>query len=121
YETGIGKLIDTLAKCWEQDRKSGKVQVNIAEYEFNKRRCIRIETTHTERNAQCYCYRGIAYLDAQYFLPVRAECYDWPRAGGRRFAGSVQLRGRAVQPQPVGIGVRKVSGITPTGKIVTQV
>ena len=60
----------------------GKTQVNIAEYEYNKRRCIRIETVHTARDRSFYCYRNVVFFDSLTKMPVRMECYDWPQQAG---------------------------------------
>jgi hypothetical protein len=81
-EAGFGNLIERCGKCWEAERLLNKTQVQIAEYEYNKRRCARVEVVHTMRDPSFYCYRSVVYFDAQTKLPVRMECYDWPRQGG---------------------------------------
>jgi len=81
-ETGIGHLIDGFTRDWEQEKKLNKTQVSMAEYEYNKRRCIRIETIHTERLPVFTTYRHVVYFDKETRLPVRVESYDWPRPGG---------------------------------------
>jgi hypothetical protein len=81
-EAGVGNLIERTAKAWEEDRKLGKTLVNIAEYEYNKKRCYRVEVTHTQMHPSFYCYRNVLYFDKETWLPVRAESYDWPRQGG---------------------------------------
>ncbi len=83
-ETGFGNLIERCAKSWEAERTLGMTQVQVAEYEYNRRRCIRIETIHTARHQSFYCYRSVVYFDKETKLPVRMECYDWPRQGGDR-------------------------------------
>lgn len=82
YEAGIGHMIDHTLKLWETEKKLNKTQVKMAEYDFNKRRCIRIETIHPERLKEYYSYRGVIYLDKDSKIPVRLENYDWPRQGG---------------------------------------
>src|SRR5262249_49765644 len=47
-DAGIGNLIERFARYWEQERRLGRTQVRIAEYEFAKRRCTRVETIHPE-------------------------------------------------------------------------
>jgi hypothetical protein len=82
YEAGLGNLIERLARSWEEDRRIGKTQSRVAEYDYNKRRCVRVETYHTERIPQAYCWRSVVYFDQQTKLPIRTETYDWPRQGG---------------------------------------
>jgi hypothetical protein len=81
-ETGIGNLIERCETGWQNERYMNKNKVQIAEYEYNKRRCIRVETTHTDKDARFYCYRSVTYFDKETKLPIRMECYDWPRPGG---------------------------------------
>jgi hypothetical protein len=82
-EAGIGNLIERIRRSWEEERRLNyKIKVEIAEYEYNKRRCIRVQTSHLERVDKAYCYRSVVYFDKQHKLPIRAEVYDWPRTGG---------------------------------------
>jgi hypothetical protein len=82
-EAGIGNLLEKLARGWDQERRQGGIQVRIADYEYNRRRCTRVETTHTERSANpSASYRTVVYFDNEHHLPVRIERYDWPRQGG---------------------------------------
>jgi hypothetical protein len=81
-EAGIGNLIEQHARYWQKERQQNKTQVRVGEYEYNKRRCVRIETIHTERDPSFYSYRGVLYLDKETRLPIRSESYDWPRRGG---------------------------------------
>jgi hypothetical protein len=82
-EAGIGKLIERMANDWERDRQLGQTTSQIAEYEYNKRRCLRVETTHPPRPGPPYIsYRTVVYFDKENHLPIRLELYDWPRVGG---------------------------------------
>jgi hypothetical protein len=82
-EVGIGNLIERLCKDWEQERSLNRTQVRIAEYEFAKRRCTRVETIHPDnRGGQFYSYRSVVYFDKETRLPIRFEAYDWPHPGG---------------------------------------
>jgi hypothetical protein len=82
-EAGIGNLIERSARRWESERRLGKTQVRISDYEYNKRKCTRVETTHPGSTpGQFYAYRSVIYFDKETNLPVRFEAYDWPRAGG---------------------------------------
>ena len=80
-EAGVGNLIEQHAQHWQKERQLNKTQVRVGEYEYNKRRCIRIETTHTVQERQFYCYRTVVYFDVETHFPVRMECYDWPKQG----------------------------------------
>lgn len=81
-ETGIGNLIEQLANAWAFDRQTGKARVQVAEYDYAQRRCIRVEVARTERHPQMPYYRTAAYFDKQTRLPVRVENYGWPQQGG---------------------------------------
>src|SRR5262249_19344032 len=70
-EGGIGNLIERTWKGWQEERQLNKSQVIIAEYEFNKRRCLRVEISRPDRNAgKYYCYRSVTYFDKETSLPV---------------------------------------------------
>jgi hypothetical protein len=82
-EAGIGHLIEKYAQRWQVERQLGKTQVRIADYEYNKRACTRIECLHPDNSGgQFYAYRSVLYFDKQTRLPIRVENYSWPRAGG---------------------------------------
>jgi hypothetical protein len=82
-EAGIGNLLARYIERLEIERKTGRTVVKVGEYEFNKRRCIRIETIHPDgKPGEFYSYRGVLYIDKELKLPVRVEAYDWPRQGG---------------------------------------
>jgi hypothetical protein len=81
YEAGLGNTIERMARAWDEERRAGKTQARIAEYEYAKRRCVRVETYYTERVPQAYCWRSVVYFDKENKLPIRTEAYDWPRAG----------------------------------------
>lgn len=78
-EAGIGNLLKRFTTGWENERQLGLTQVHLAEYDFNKRKCVRVETIHP-RNAEgkFLFYRNVVYFDRQHKLPLRVECYDWP-------------------------------------------
>jgi hypothetical protein len=82
YEAGLGNLIDQTLNHWAEERKISKTQVKVAEYNYNDRPCLRIETTRPDRRPEFYCHRSVLYLDKQSKLPLRNENYDWPRPGG---------------------------------------
>jgi len=83
-ETGIGNLIETIARSYEVERRlaPSQVRVTLADYAFQQRPCTRMEAVHLVNNGQFYCYRCVVYFDKELKLPVRFEAYDWPTAGG---------------------------------------
>jgi hypothetical protein len=82
-EAGIGNLIERFAKGWEIERRLNVTQVSVAEYEYNRRRCTRVETIHpTNPEGKFHYYRTLLYFDKETHLPIRLECYDWPRRQG---------------------------------------
>jgi hypothetical protein len=83
-EAGFGNLIERFSHCWETAKKQGKAEVKVALYEYNKRRCLRIETTYADaKTAPDGVWRSVLYLDKETRLPVRCECYDAPRDGAK--------------------------------------
>jgi hypothetical protein len=81
-EAGIGNLLKRYGKAWEAERPLNLTRVKIGEYEFNKRRCARVETIHPGKpDARFAAYRSVLYFDKETHLPVRAEVYDWPKQG----------------------------------------
>lgn len=81
-EAGIGNLIEQFARGWEGERRLNRTQVQVADYEYNKRLCTRVETIHPDAaGGQLIFYRSVVYFDKQNHLPIRVENYDWPRAG----------------------------------------
>jgi hypothetical protein len=82
YEAGIGNMIEQFGRVWTAERARGKTRVSMAEYEYDQKRCIRVECAATEYNPQAYCYRVVVYFDKASKLPLRVESYDWPRQGG---------------------------------------
>lgn len=83
-EAGIGNMIDRFARAWEAERRLNlTTQVNVAEYEYNRRRCIRVETIHPDNASGHFLYyRDVLYFDKETHLPIRLEFYDWPRGAG---------------------------------------
>jgi hypothetical protein len=83
-ETGIGHLIETVARGYEVERRlpPSQVQTRFADYAFQQRPCTRMEAVHLVNNGQFYCHRCVVYFDKGMKLPVRFEAYDWPAAGG---------------------------------------
>lgn len=83
-EAGIGNTIDRFARAWEEERRLNlTTQVRVAEYEYNRRRCIRVETIHPDNgNGHFLYYRDVVYFDKETHLPIRLEFYDWPRQAG---------------------------------------
>jgi hypothetical protein len=82
-EAGIGNLMARFTKSWEKEKDLNLTRVRIGEYEYNKRRCVRVETIHPDnRGGQFITYRSILYFDKETHLPIRVETYDWPSKAG---------------------------------------
>ena len=83
-EAGIGNTIERFARAWDNERRNNlTTQVQIAEYEYNHRRCVRVETIHPNNgNGQFLYYRDVIFFDKETHLPIRLEFYDWPRQAG---------------------------------------
>jgi hypothetical protein len=82
-EAGIGNLIEQFATGWEQERRWGLSQVQVAEYEYDHRRCMRVEVVHpTNPERRFLHFRDVVFFDKETHLPVRMEAYDWPRRPG---------------------------------------
>jgi hypothetical protein len=82
-EAGIGNLIGRLQTYWAMEKQLGSAEVRVAEYEYNKRRCTRVEVIRPDSNGGKFPnYRTVVYFDKENNLPIRLELYDWPRSGG---------------------------------------
>jgi len=82
-EAGIGHLIDAYSKRWSQEKAWNQTRVSVADYEYAKRQCRRVEMVHPANGQQYYpYYRSVVYFDKQTTLPIRVENYDYPRNGG---------------------------------------
>jgi hypothetical protein len=83
-EAGIGNLIRRLEAGWPAERTWGLTEVRVGVYEYNRRRCVRVETTHpTNPGGRFQAWRNVLYFDQELKLPIRLECYDWPRRPGQ--------------------------------------
>jgi hypothetical protein len=83
-EAGIGNLLERYRAAWQEERARGNTEVKMAEYEYNKRRCVRVESTRVGSRDGATCHRSVIYFDKETHLPIRVECYDWPSAAGER-------------------------------------
>jgi hypothetical protein len=81
-EAGIGNLIERFAQAWAEERGEKGLRVRVDPYEYNKRLCTRVETTHAPGMSRCPYHRTVLYFDREHGLPIRVECYDWPRRAG---------------------------------------
>ena len=82
-EAGIGNTIERFARAWEDEEKRKLTTgVRVAEYEYNRRRCMRVETVHPANDGHFLYYRDVVYFDKETHLPIRLEFYDWPRQTG---------------------------------------
>jgi hypothetical protein len=104
-EVGIGNLLEKLARHWQLESQMNRTQVQIAAYEYDKKRCTRVETFHPEsaRN-QVSFYRTVVYFDDATHLPIRIENYGWPRTPGDRNGALVESYSYANLRLNLGIG-----------------
>jgi hypothetical protein len=78
-EAGIGSLIEQCEKGWELERKLKVTAVKISTYTYAKRRCTRVELTHSGKaGGQLKHYKNVVYFDQKTDLPIRVENYGWP-------------------------------------------
>jgi hypothetical protein len=78
-EAGIGNLLERFGQRWDEERRLNLTQVRIADYEYNKRPCTRVETMHPPGDKFSF-FRTVVYFDKETHLPIRVENYDWPRS-----------------------------------------
>lgn len=89
-EAGIGNLIERYAERWENEAKINRTRVRVNDYEFNKRKCVRVEALHPgSKPGDYYAYRNVLFIDKENHLPIRSEMYDWPKADGTAPAGEL--------------------------------
>ncbi|GIW80215.1 MAG: hypothetical protein KatS3mg105_2022 [Gemmatales bacterium] len=82
-EAGIGHLISHFHRRWTTERQLQRTQVRIADYNYANRTCTRVETIHKDSAGGLIPdHRNVVYFDKQTRLPIRVECYDWPKRGG---------------------------------------
>jgi hypothetical protein len=82
-EAGVGNLIDRFARAWEEERRLNRTQARLSEWEFHGRPCTRVETIQADpAGGRIPYYRTVLCFDRATRLPVRVECYDWPRPNG---------------------------------------
>jgi Protein of unknown function (DUF1571) len=82
-EAGLANMIDQLGRAWSEERAAADLKVSVAEYEYNHRRCDRVEVLRPRPNGNPSAdHRTVVYFDREHHLPVRLERYDWPRSGG---------------------------------------
>jgi hypothetical protein len=79
-EAGIGNLIKRFQESYTMERSVNKTRVSVAEFDYNKRHCMRVETAHPDNTDRLFLfYRSVVYFDRENHLPIRVENYDWPR------------------------------------------
>jgi hypothetical protein len=76
-EAGIGHLVDVFSQRWDLENRLNRTQVQVAEYVYNQRRCIRVDTRHPDNSSRQYLfYRSVVYFDKENRLPIRVDNYD---------------------------------------------
>jgi hypothetical protein len=82
-EAGLANLLDRLSTGWEAEKKLNASKVQIGQFEFAKRRCTRVDTSHSNGPGPDYAYyRSVVYFDNELHLPIRIENYDYPKQPG---------------------------------------
>jgi hypothetical protein len=82
-ESGLANMINRCVTAWEKESKLNVTKVRLGDYEFNKRKCTRVETTQLQNPDNQFLYqRTIVYFDKENHLPIRVECYEWPAKEG---------------------------------------
>ena len=82
-ESGLANMINRFVTAWEKERKLDVTKVRLGDYEFNKRKCTRVETLQLQNLDKQFAFqRTIVYFDKETHLPIRVECYDWPAKEG---------------------------------------
>jgi hypothetical protein len=81
-ESGLVNMMARFAERWANEKKFNRVSVKVGEYEYNKRRCIRVESVYLANVPGEPYYRSVVYFDKEINAPIRVEVYDWPKTGG---------------------------------------
>jgi hypothetical protein len=82
-EAGIGALIDTVARHWNAELRTGESQVVFhLNARVGNRTCTMIETTHPQPHPNFLFHKVKLYIDQEHKLPIRFEAYDWPKQAG---------------------------------------
>ena len=82
-EFGIGPMIEMLEKqLMIEQRVRNTLQVNVADFTYDKKLVTRYEIYTDRAHALRYAYRTVIYTDKQTKLPIRMEAYDQPTVGG---------------------------------------
>jgi len=104
-EAGIGNLIERLAEGWQLESQLNRTQVQIAQYEYDKKRCTRVDTIHPDNAGnRILFYRTVVYFDDATHLPIRIENYGWPRTPGDRLGILLESYSYANLRLNVGLG-----------------
>ncbi|MBL8798427.1 MAG: DUF1571 domain-containing protein [Planctomycetia bacterium] len=83
-EAGIGNLLERYAARWSQETQSNRIRARVNDFEFEGRKCLRIETMHPgSKPGDHYAYRNVLFIDKEHHLPIRSEIYDWPQPNGK--------------------------------------
>jgi len=95
YRSGDRNVISRFGEGWTMERSVNKTRVQVAEYDYNKRHCVRVETVHPDNSDRVFLfYRSVVYFDRENNLPIRVEklrLAEETRRSGRRPGGVLQL------------------------------
>jgi hypothetical protein len=80
---GVRRLMETYREGALVDAQYGECDVQIIENaRVNNRPCVCIDVTHPQPRKEFRFHRCRLYVDQQWNLPVRYECYDWAKRPG---------------------------------------
>lgn len=82
-EAGIGVLIDTIARRWNDELTPEESRVTFqTNLRIGAHPCTMIEAIHPGRHPRFLFHKVRLYIDHEHGLPIRLEGYDWPEHPG---------------------------------------
>ncbi len=82
-DAGIGKLIESCARGYAEEKALGQTKVRVDAAEYNKLPCMRVETVRAAALVGKVPHqRTVIYFDKASHLPIRVERYGWPTRAG---------------------------------------
>lgn len=84
-EVGIANMINTAMKNWERDSKLEAAQADVKFFpnaKLGELPCEAIQLTHLKPHRDIKYHLTRIYFDKETKLPLRAECYGFPRKPG---------------------------------------
>lgn len=77
---GLLNMVRRLIEIGHQDIHYAECEVqNFHGAKINGQRCLCVQVVHPVQRSHFYYYLARIFIDEQTSLPVRYECYDWPK------------------------------------------